>query len=149
MSGTSWLWLRVKSIVSDPNPLCARRASFTNRLQYLRVTLNNVTLAFFLFSFGHCFTQGILQSFLFTADNTWGSLTSQIVAHANISSTIFPQYNGHHGFYSIELCNQVPVLGGDPHPCVPFFTAGQPNPVTIPQRYLPSQQPDTDDSPVR
>ncbi|KAF8486938.1 hypothetical protein DFH94DRAFT_702089 [Russula ochroleuca] len=111
-------WLMVKSI-------------------YLRVTLNNVTLAFFLFSFFHCFTQGILQSFLFVADDTWGSVTTEILAHANINSTIFPQYTGRHGSYSLELCNKVPAIGGDPHPCVPFFTAGQLDPITIPQRFLP------------
>ena len=138
MFETTWLWLMVKSTVSDHYPYLPPWSLIFAFLQYLRVTLNNITLTFFLFSFGHCFTQGILQSFLFTADDTWGSLTSAIVAHANINSTIFPQYTGRHGSYSLELCNQVPVIGGDPHPCVPFFTAGQPNPVTIPQRYLPT-----------
>jgi hypothetical protein len=148
---TPQLWPMVKSVVSVPNPQCALAASFTYWLQYLRVTLNSVTVVFFLFSFCHCFTQGILQSFLFTADDTWGSLTSEIVAHANINFTVFPQYTGRHGKYSLELCNQVPAIGGDPHPCVPFFTAGQPDPITIPQRYLPpdAQVPEPDASFVR
>jgi len=111
--------------------------SHSHIAQYLRITLNSVTTFFFLFSFLHCLAQGLIQSFLYTADDTWGSLTSHIVASANIPSTIFPQFTGRHGSYSLELCDQVPVIGGDPHPCVPFFTAGQPNPITIPQRYLP------------
>jgi hypothetical protein len=143
-------WLMVKSIVSVPNQR-AFPASFIYCSQYLRVTLNYVTLAFFLFSFFHCFTQGILQSFLFVADDTWGSVTTEILAHANINSTIFPQYTGRHGAYSLELCNKVPAIGGDPHPCVPFFTAGQPEPITIPQRFLPpnSQVPEPGASLVR
>ena len=107
-------------------------------VQYLRVTLNWATIAFFVFSFLHCFTQGTIQSFLFSADDSYGALTSEIVARANISSTIFPQYTGRHGKYSLELCDQVPVLGGEPHPCDPFFTVGQPGPVVIPSRALPS-----------
>ena len=109
------------------------------RAQYLRITLNNVTLFFFFFSLLHCFAQGILQSFLYTADDTWGSITSQIVARAQINSAsiVFPQFTGRHGDYSLELCNQVPVLGGMPDPCAHFFTAGQPDPITIPQRFLP------------
>jgi hypothetical protein len=145
-------WLMVKSIVSVPNPpKRAFAASFIYCLQYLRVTLNYVTLAFFLFSFFHCFTQGILQSFLFIADDTWGSVTTEILSHANINSTIFPQYTGRHGAYSLELCNKVPAIGGDPHPCVPFFTAGQSEPITIPQRFLPpnSQVPEPGASLVR
>ena len=129
------LGLIVKSIVSALSPLFA--LPFTYWLQYLRITLNYVTLSFFLFSFFHCFAQGILQSFLYTADDTWGSLTSNIVARAHTIPTVFPQSTGRHGNYSLELCNQVPVLGGEPHPCVPFFTAGQSDPITIPRRYVP------------
>jgi hypothetical protein len=95
-------------------------------------------MAFFVFSFLHCFTQGTIQSFLFSADDSYGALTSEIVARANITSTIFPQYTGRHGKYSLELCDQVPVLGGESHPCDPFFTVGQPGPVMIPSRALPS-----------
>jgi hypothetical protein len=125
--------------------------SFTCWSQYLRITLNYVTLSFFLFSFLHCFTQGILQSALYTADDTWGSLTSNIVARAHTNFTIFPQFTGRHGNYSLELCDEVPVAGGVPHPCVPFFTAGQPDPITIPRRYMPhgAQAPDSDASFVR
>ena len=140
------LGLIVKSIVSVSSPLSAH--SFTYWSQYLRITLNYVTLSFFLFSFLHCFAQGILQSFLYTADDTWGSLTSQIVSRGHPNSTVFPQFTGRHGSYSLELCDAVP---GDPNPCVHFFTAGQPNPITIPQRFLPSsaQAPELDASFVR
>jgi len=105
--------------------------------QYLRITLNWVTIAFFLFSFLHCFAQGTIQSFLFGADDLWSSVTSNIVAHADIDSTIFPQFTGRHGAYSLALCNDVPVKGVGPDPCVHFFTAGQSDPVTIPARFLP------------
>jgi len=149
MFGTFRLGLIAKSIVSVPIPLSPLLLTYSP--QYLRITLNYITLSFFLFSFFHCFTQGILQSFLYTTDDTWGSLTSHIVANAHINSTTFPQSNGHHGYYSLELCDQVPVTGGDPHPCVPFFTAGQPEPIKIPRRFLPPDAPahDPDASFVR
>ncbi|KAI9512137.1 hypothetical protein F5148DRAFT_1280053 [Russula earlei] len=129
MRVTHRVWLIVKSI-------------------YLRVTLNWITLTFFLFSFVHCFTQGTLQAFVFNADDAWGAFSTQIVAHAQFKSVVFTQFTGRHGLYSLELCDQVPVLGGDPHPCDPFFTAGQSDPITIPPRFLPSASPVTgrDDS---
>ncbi|KAI9459849.1 hypothetical protein BJY52DRAFT_1186165 [Lactarius psammicola] len=108
---------------------------------YLRITLNWVTITFFLFSFVHCFAQGTIQSFLFSADDAWGSFTSAIVDHAQINSTGFVQYTGRHGQYSIELCNQVPVTGGDPDPCDHFYTAGQTEPVSIPRRFLRTDSP--------
>ena len=141
MLGTGRVWVVVKSVVSYP--VCPANLLFFSPLtaapfQYLRVTLNWATIAFFVFSFLHCFTQGTIQSFLFSADDSYGALTSEIVARANITSTIFPQYTGRHGKYSLELCDQVPVLGGEPHPCDPFFTVGQPGPIVIPSRALPS-----------
>jgi hypothetical protein len=77
---------------------------------------------------------------MYSADDAWGALTSDIVAHAQINWTVFAQYTGRHGTYSLELCNQVPLLSasGDPDPCVHFFTEGQSEPVTIPSRFLPS-----------
>ena len=119
--------------------------------QYLRITLNWVTTSFFLFSFVHCFAQGTLQSFLFSADDDWGSFTTAIVDHAQINSTAFVQYTGRHGQYSLELCSQVPVMGGEPNPCDHFYTAGQTEPVSIPRRFLPTDSPvsEPSDSSVR
>ncbi|KAH9019818.1 hypothetical protein EDB85DRAFT_2153467 [Lactarius pseudohatsudake] len=108
---------------------------------YLRITLNWVTISFFCFSFIHCFAQGTLQSFLFNADDSWGSFTSAIVDHAQINATTFVQYTGRHGQYSLELCNQVPVTGGDPNPCDHFYTVGQAEPVSIPPRFLRTDSP--------
>ncbi|KAI0289663.1 hypothetical protein BC826DRAFT_1106893 [Russula brevipes] len=103
---------------------------------YLRVTLNWVTLSFFLFAFAHCFAQGTIQSFLYSTDDAWGSLTDQIVGHANINPAFFAQYTGRHGKYSLTLCDQVPVIGGDPNPCDAFFTAGQSDRIAIPPRFF-------------
>ncbi|KAI0261929.1 hypothetical protein BC834DRAFT_411787 [Gloeopeniophorella convolvens] len=122
MSATHRLWLMVKSL-------------------YLRVTLNWVTKSFFFFSFIHCFTQGTLQAYLYGADDAWGSLTHEIVSHAQIGSTTFAQFTGQHGSYSLELCDEVPVTGGDPHPCDPFYAAGQTDPVQIPHRFLRTSTP--------
>lgn len=95
-------------------------------------------MAFFIFSFLHCFTQGTIQSFLFSADDSYGFRISEIVARGNINPTIFPVFTGRHGKYSLALCDQVPVMGGGPDPCDPFFTVGQSGPITIPPRFLPS-----------
>jgi len=109
---------------------------FSNRISVINTMNFGGSEGHFLFSFLHCFAQGILQSYMYTADDTWGSLTSHIVALAHPDSIIFAQFNGHHGKYSLELCNDVPGPR-DSQPCVPFFTAGQSNPITIPQRFLP------------
>ncbi|KAF8890623.1 hypothetical protein BD779DRAFT_1516082 [Infundibulicybe gibba] len=45
---------------------------------YTRVTLSRITLAFFLFSFVHCFAQGIIQSLLFSIDAEYSSILSDI-----------------------------------------------------------------------
>ncbi|KAH9052036.1 hypothetical protein EDB83DRAFT_2621313 [Lactarius deliciosus] len=113
---------------------------------YLRITLNWVTISFFCFSFIHCFAQGTLQSFLFSADDSWGSFTSAIVDHAQINATTFVQYTGRHGQYSLKLCNQVPVIGGDPNPCDHFFTVDQAEPISIPRRFLRTDSPISDPS---
>jgi hypothetical protein len=106
-------------------------------------------LSFFVFSFLYCFAQGLLQSFLYNADNSWGALTSDIVAHAQINSTVFTQYTGRHGTYRLDLCNQVPLLSASGDPCVHFFTEGQSEPVTIPSRFLPSSDQRDATLPVR
>jgi hypothetical protein len=121
--------------------LATHRLWLITKSAYLRITLNWVTFSFFLFSFVHCFAQGTLQSFLFSDDDAWGSFTSAIVDYAQINSTAFVQYTGRHGNYSLELCSQVPVLGGGPDPCVHFYTAGQAEPVSIPRRFLPTDSP--------
>jgi hypothetical protein len=110
-----------------------------------------LTLAFFIFSLIHCFTQGTLQAFIFSTDDAWGALTTEIVNHAQLNSVVFTQYTGRHGQYSLELCDQVPVVGGNPHPCDHFFTVGQPDPITIPPRFLPqnSSVVQLDDSALR
>lgn len=127
MLATHWLWLTTKSF-------------------YMRITLNWITLSFFIFSFIHCFAQGTIQSFLFTADDAWGSFTSAIVDHAHLNSSAFVQYTGRHGLYSLEMCSQVPVTGGEPNPCDHFYTAGQPEPVSVPARFLPADSPLSDPS---
>ncbi|KAI0063019.1 hypothetical protein BV25DRAFT_1915747 [Artomyces pyxidatus] len=113
MSGTSsTLWIVVKTL-------------------YLRITLNRITLSFFLFAFIHCFTQGILQSLLFSTDTNWSQFTDPIVQNAQINSSEFIQYTGKHGSYSLGLCKDHVPEAGVRNSCVPFFTAGDEN-VTIP-----------------
>jgi len=150
MRVTHRAWLIVKSIVSADPPLLVF-SPLTARVQYLRVTLNWVTISFFIFSFAHCFTQGTLQAFIFNADDAWGVLTTEIVNNAQLESIVFTQFTGRRGNYSLELCDQVPVVGGNSHPCDHFFTAGQSDPITIPPRFLPqnSSVVGPDDSAVR
>lgn len=69
-----------------------------------------------------------------------------VVNHAQLNSTAFVQYTGRHGLYSLELCSQVPVTGGDPDPCDHFYTVGQPEPVSIPSRFLHTDSPVSDPS---
>ncbi|THH16282.1 hypothetical protein EW146_g4323 [Bondarzewia mesenterica] len=95
---------------------------------YLRITLNRVTGVFFILSLIFCFAQSITQSFLYSLDDNWRALVSDVVDHANINKSVFVQYTGRHGKYSLDLCNDTPLLE---NACVPYYTSGQMN-VTIP-----------------
>ncbi|ETW79910.1 hypothetical protein HETIRDRAFT_386468 [Heterobasidion irregulare TC 32-1] len=95
---------------------------------YLRISLNRFTQAFFILSFIFCFAQSITQSFLFSLDDEWRGLVSNVVDHGNLNKSLFVQYTGRHGQYSLALCNDSPMLE---NACVPYYTSGQMN-VSIP-----------------
>lgn len=88
--------------------------------QYARITLNRVTTAFFIFSFVHCFAQGIIQSFLFSIDTEYNTLLSSITTAAHIPVENITYLEGPSGNYDLRICNDIPH--GQPiFPCSDIF----------------------------
>ncbi|KNZ71870.1 hypothetical protein J132_05695, partial [Termitomyces sp. J132] len=85
---------------------------------YSRITLNRTTTLFFVFSFIHCFTQGIIQSFLFSIDTEYNSILSPITT-ANIPSINMTVCDGSPGNWRLRICNDVP--SHRPYPCSDIF----------------------------
>jgi len=71
---------------------------------FLRITLTRVTAAFFLFSFIHCFAQGIIQAYLYTVDTKYGAQTFFVLDHADLPPNQFVWLTGTH----LQLCDDVP-----------------------------------------
>ncbi|KAJ6542628.1 hypothetical protein B0H19DRAFT_304415 [Mycena capillaripes] len=96
--------------------------SITMKLKsiYAHITLNWVTIAFFLFSMVHCFAQGVIQSFLFSLDSEFAGLVTKIVHAADI-----PQINMTYldNDYVLRMCNNIPH-GQQESPCTVLYERG-------------------------
>lgn len=81
------------------------------RSVYLRVTLTRYTIAFFLLGVTHCLAQGMMQAFLFSADDQADSLVSSIIEQANATSfqKEFAWLTRPNGGYQLSLCSHVPT----------------------------------------
>jgi len=97
---------------------------------FFKVTLTRVSTILFFSSVIFCFTQGIIQSFLYSVDTRWHQFPLHVVELSNINSAIFLEYT-HHWTWSI--CHDTPVQGVS-NACVHFFSAGEQN-VTIPANF--------------
>lgn len=87
---------------------------------YARITLNRVTTAFFIFSFVHCFAQGIIQSFLFSIDAEYGSILSSITTVAAIPPKNITYLERSSGNMHLRMCNDIPH-GQPEYPCIDIF----------------------------
>jgi hypothetical protein len=87
---------------------------------YARITLNRVTTAFFIFSFVHCFAQGIIQSFLFSIDAEYGSLLSTMTSVAAIPAGNITYLEGLSGNLHLRMCDDIPH-GQARYPCMDIF----------------------------
>jgi len=99
--------------------------SITTKLKstYAQITLNRVTVAFFFFSFIHCFSQGILQSFLFSIDSQFAGLVRDIVHAAEIPPNNITFLEGSSHRYTLRMCNNIPH-GQSLYPCTVIFQSG-------------------------
>lgn len=78
------------------------------QLVYQRITLNKISLSFFLFSFVHCFAQGILHSFLYSVDLDSRTLVSSIVQMAEVPQREIAWLTGDTEHFVLHLCTNVP-----------------------------------------
>ncbi|KAJ7468592.1 hypothetical protein FB451DRAFT_1479997 [Mycena latifolia] len=90
---------------------------------YDQITFNRVTVAFFLFSFIHCFAQGIIQSFLFSIDSQFAGLVTEVVHAAQIPSKNITYIEGSSGHYLLRMCDDIPH-GQPTSPCMVIFQSG-------------------------
>lgn len=90
---------------------------------YTQVTLNRVTVAFFLVSVVHCFAQGITQSFLFSIDSQYAGLLTDIVHAAEIPLRNMTFLEGSSHRYTLRMCDNFPH-GQSPYPCTVVFQSG-------------------------
>jgi hypothetical protein len=93
-------------------------------MQFLRITLTRVTAAFFLFSFIHCFAQGIIQAFLFSVDSERSTLISTILQSAQVPQHEFAWLTGGDHKYRLQLCKDI-TFGLIPYPCVTVYDYGE------------------------
>ncbi|KAJ7160793.1 hypothetical protein C8R46DRAFT_1353541 [Mycena filopes] len=75
---------------------------------YAHVTLNRVTVAFFLFSLIHCFAQGVIQSFLFSVDSEFANLVTRIVQTAEIPVQDITYLEGSSNHLTLRMCTDIP-----------------------------------------
>ncbi|KAJ6468964.1 hypothetical protein DFH09DRAFT_1344995 [Mycena vulgaris] len=90
---------------------------------YAQITLNRVTVAFFLFSFIHCFAQGIIQSFLFSTDSQFAGLVTEIVHAADIPLKNITYLEGSSNRYVLRMCDDIPH-GQAQSRCMVVFQSG-------------------------
>jgi hypothetical protein len=77
-------------------------------LQYKRITLNKISLAFFLFGVIHCFTQVILQSFLYSLDLDNRTLVASVIQKAEVPRREIAWLTGNSKQFRLQLCTNIP-----------------------------------------
>ncbi|KAJ7442139.1 hypothetical protein B0H11DRAFT_495803 [Mycena galericulata] len=97
-------------------------SGITTKLQvtYAQITLNRVTVAFFLFSFIHCIAQGLVHSFNFQIDSQFAGMVTGIVRTAEIPFKNITYLEGSSGRYTLRMCNDIPYAQS-PDPCMVIF----------------------------
>ncbi|KAF9456389.1 hypothetical protein BDZ94DRAFT_1315202 [Collybia nuda] len=103
--------------------------------KYSRITHNRLTTAFFIFTFVHCFAQGVIQSFLFSIDSEYHDLLRGITALADIPTRNFTYLEGSPGHVHLKLCSDIPIKQYNPCDDVFQSTVDVKNPV-VDQNHL-------------
>jgi len=111
--------------------------SFKSKVKrvYSRITHNRLTTAFFIFTFVHCFAQGVIQSFLFSIDSEYHDLLRGITALADIPTRNFTYLEGSPGHVHLKLCSDIPIKQYNPCDDVFQSTVDVKNPV-VDQNHL-------------
>jgi hypothetical protein len=95
-------------------------------LQYPRITLNKITLAFFLFSVIHCFVQGTLHSLLYSIDMDNSNLVKSIIREAKVPRREIARLAGNLMEFELQLCTSIPI-GMTDNFCATIFDSRQGN----------------------
>jgi hypothetical protein len=106
------------------SPTVANKLKLKVKSAYARITLNRITAAFFVFSFVHCFAQGIIQSFLFSIDSEYNTLLSAITNEAGIPSKQNMTFlEGSSGNFHLQICDELPSSASKlgRYPCMDIF----------------------------
>ncbi|KAJ7778472.1 hypothetical protein B0H16DRAFT_1879104 [Mycena metata] len=90
---------------------------------YTQITLNRVTVAFFIFSLTHCFAQGVIQSLLFSVNSEFANLVTQIVQTAEIPLNNITYLEGSPNHWTLHMCYDIPH-GQARNPCMVVFQSG-------------------------
>ncbi|PFH49309.1 hypothetical protein AMATHDRAFT_63441 [Amanita thiersii Skay4041] len=102
------------------------------RTVYKRITLNWITIFFFVLSVLYCFGQGIVESFSYTLDTEYHGILSGITKTAGIpftNITYLTGFKGTLGHLDLRMCSDIPY-GKSPQPCVNIFNSSDYNEVS-------------------
>ncbi|KAJ7274343.1 hypothetical protein B0H12DRAFT_1007129, partial [Mycena haematopus] len=85
-----------------------------------RITLTRFTIAFFLFSFIHCFAEGFIQAFIFSLDANASNIVTSIIHQAEVPRNNFGILTRHDGNARLSVCNDIPTyfrtyMANEPH----------------------------------
>jgi hypothetical protein len=105
---------------------CRIHAHLPRPLQYQQITLNRISLAFFLFSVIDCFVQGIIHSLLYSMDMDTSALVTSIIQEANVSRREIAWLNGDSKEFKLQLCTDIP-FGKTDNFCTSVFDSRQGN----------------------
>jgi len=108
------------------------RCWLTIKSVYFRITLTRFTIAFFLFSFIHCFAEGFIQAFIFSSDANASNVVTSIIHQAQVPRNDLGLLTRHDGSAILSVCNDIPNYFSD-KPCAVVFQTGYPN-LTLPSR---------------
>ena len=98
----------VRIFVSVAVMLRLTRCSIPLCFQYQRITLNKITLAFFLFGVVQCFIQMILQSLLYSVDLDNSTLVMSIIREAKVPRREIAWLTGNSMEFKLRLCTDIP-----------------------------------------
>ncbi|KAJ7817861.1 hypothetical protein B0H14DRAFT_2841013 [Mycena olivaceomarginata] len=90
---------------------------------YAAITLNRVTVAFFVFSLVHCFAQGIIQSLLYSIDTEFVGVVNEIVHASRIPLGNMTYLEGSSNHWTLRMCKNIPH-GQAQDPCAVVFQSG-------------------------
>jgi hypothetical protein len=101
--------------------------------QYRRITLNRLSLAFFLFSAMNCVVQVIMQFLLYSADSESSTLVASAVRDAMVPQQEIAWLTGNLQEFKVQLCTNIPT-GKMESFCTTVFNSRQDN-ISVPVEF--------------